>query len=82
MNEPSLAWWGLMIALFGLVSPALVYLGIRLGTLQQSTDGAHKRIDRLEQLLTTEFRALRAELRTSIEESWRNCPLAHGKDKH
>jgi len=65
------------IALFALIGPALVMLGIWLGTLRASTRAAHKRLDDLETLLREEFRNFRLDLRESIEKAWTNCPLAH-----
>ena len=81
MNGSLLSAAGVLIAFLALVGPALVYLGMKLGTLQQSSEGAHKRIDRLEKMLTDEFRQMREALNASIRDAWRNCPLAH-KGEH
>jgi len=68
---------GVVVATLALVGPALVYLGLKLGTLTNSSEGAHKRIDRLELMLTEEFRLLRGSIATMIGDAWKNCPLAH-----
>jgi hypothetical protein len=73
---------GVVIGLFGLLGPALIYLGVCLGTLRQSSLGAHKRIDRLEEILNDLPTAIREEMRDVIQQGWKNCPLAlqHSKE--
>jgi len=73
---------GLGLGILGLLGPALVYLGLRLGALQKSTDGAHERIDRLEALLERGFDRLGERMEKSIKEAWLHCPLAHMKEEH
>lgn len=67
---------GVLVALLSLVGPGLIFLGFKLGQLQISTRAAHTRIDRLEEQLRMEFRALNESLTTAIKDAWRNCPLA------
>ena len=74
---------GLLVAVMALLGPALVYLGMQLGSLRQQTTAAHKRIDRLEETLTREFELLRTTLDQSIRDGWKHCPLAtKGVDSH
>jgi len=80
-NINPLALAGVLIAVTGLVAPALVYLGISIGALRKSTEQAHNRVDRMEMMLAEEFRELRNDLKTAIATAWRNCPLAESKHK-
>ena len=80
MWDTPLAIIGMVLAGSGLVGSALVYLGITIGNLRAGNASAHKRIDRLEELLRQEFQGLRADLKGSIEHAWAHCPLA--KEQH
>jgi hypothetical protein len=71
--------WMLAVGVIGLfiaIVPGALFLGIKIGSLSQATDGAHKRIDRLEKLLKDEFHQFRDALKDSVEQAWRNCPIA------
>lgn len=72
--------WHFIVALFALIGPALVILGLLLGRLIEKSNSAHLRIDRLEVTLAEEFKEMKFTLRDSIEQSWKNCPLA--RDTH
>jgi hypothetical protein len=76
-NINPLALIALLVAVLSLLGPALLYAGITIGTLRSTAKNAHKRIDRLETLLTHQFEQLRGDLKESIATAWRNCPLAH-----
>ena len=74
---------GILVAVLSVLAPALVYLGISLGTQRTSSSAAHNRIDntnvrvdKLEILLREEFQELRLTMKESLESAWRNCPLA------
>ena len=76
--------WALAVSAVG-AGLALLYLGVKLGSITARAESAHDRIDRLERVLADEFRELRIILKTSLEESWRHCPMAqsdgHNKEK-
>lgn len=65
-----------LIALLALVGPALLLLGVWLGSIRASTRSAHHRIDQIEDKLTSEFKQMREALTHSLERAWMNCPLA------
>lgn len=67
---------GILLGILALIGPGLVYLGVSIGTLRSSTRSAHHRLDKLESTLVEEIRLLRGEIRESIQEAWRNCPVA------
>ncbi len=58
-----MAMIALNLALLGLIGPALVYLGIALGTQRRATEDAHSRIDRMEAVITAGFAELRKDVR-------------------
>lgn len=72
----------LIVAILALVGPALVWLGLTVGRLSERTTTSHKRIDKLEERLSTEFEKLADRLDLSIRNGWRHCPLAQKGEPH
>ena len=69
-----------LIAIFALIGPALLYLGMRLGRHSEAIRRQDGRMDKLEETLSRQFKQLHEELTRSLEKAWLNCPLALKKD--
>ena len=77
-----------VVSIGAVLGPALVALGIWLGSLRASVRSAHLRLNSLEENLKREVHGLRGDiqdlagtLKESIRESWMHCPLAQ-KEHH
>jgi len=74
--------WHLVVAGCALIGPAIFLTGVFVGTIRGSVRGAHRRIDKLDNMLATGFEGLRDSLGEAIREGWRHCPLAQRDTQH